>query len=569
MLKGLRDSVISKNTLQLLFLAAVVGIISAFIAIGFRYLLFFFQNLFFYQEISGEEVSPVDNTLGLWVIIVPVIGGLLVGLITKYAASEAKGHGVPEVMEAMTLHGGKMRPRIVLFKALASALSIGSGGSVGREGPIIQVGSGIGSTFGQILNLDRDQVRVLVGCGAAGGIAATFNTPVAGIIFALEIILIELKSRSFISLVIAAFFATTVSRIFLGSTPAFEIPAYSFESLYEIVFYLGLGVISGFTSIALIRLVYYTEHLFSKIKIPHITKPAMGGLIVGIIGFFLPQVFGYGYDTIAKLLNQEFILTTILLLLVFKIVAFVVTIGSGASGGIFSPSLFIGAALGASYGWVANYLLPDLTAPAGAYALVGMAAVFAATSRATLTAIIIIFELTLDYKIILPLMFACVIADLVTWLLSKDTIYTKKLAKRGIRISHDMEANKLEVKSIGEMFHRQKGYLNSISVEEMHQNLLRSNVYSACVVNEKDELIGVTTLKDVERKIDSNLAVGEIGKRDIDVGYPDEPLSDALYKMTKNNLEMLPVVTGKNKKLLGYITRSDVLQTFQPEMSPG
>src|SRR6056297_1481699 len=274
---------ISQKTLQLIFLSAVVGVVSAFIAIGFRYLLFFFQNLFFYQEISVTEVSPIDHDLGIWVIVVPAIGGLLVGLITKFVAGEAKGHGVPEVMESISLHGGKMRPRIVLFKALASAISIGSGGAVGREGPIIQVGSGAGSTIGQLLRLDKDQVKVLVGCGAAGGIAATFNTPVAGIIFALEIILLELKSRSFISLVIAAFFATTVSRIFLGSTPAFEIPAYSFESLYEIVFYLGLGVISGFTSILLIKLVYYTEHLFSQIRIPHITKPALGGLIVGCI----------------------------------------------------------------------------------------------------------------------------------------------------------------------------------------------------------------------------------------------------------------------------------------------
>ena len=226
----------SKNTLQLIFLAAVVGVVSAFIAIGFRYLLSFFQNLFFYQQISGEEISPIHHELGLWVILVPAIGGIIVGLITKFVAGEAKGNDVPKVMESIALHGDKMRPRVVLFKALASAISIGSGGAVGREGPIIQVGSGMGSTIGQVLKLDRDQVRTLVGCGAAGGIAATFNTPVAGIIFALEIILLELKSRSFISLVISAFFATTISRLFLGSHPAFEVPAYSFVSLYEIIF---------------------------------------------------------------------------------------------------------------------------------------------------------------------------------------------------------------------------------------------------------------------------------------------------------------------------------------------
>ena len=561
--------VFTHYTLQVLFLAAIVGVLSGFIAIGFRYLLFFIQNVLFFQNLSVLETSPIHHTLGELVFIVPAIGGLIVGLITYFFASETKGHGVPEVMEAVAVKGGKMRPRTVLFKALASAISIGSGGSIGREGPIVQIGSAAGSSIAQWLRLDQYKIKVLLGCGAAGGIAATFNTPIAGIIFALEIILLELKSRSFMALVISSFFATSVSRIFLGSTPAFPVPSYEFVSLYETGLYLVLGVIAGFTGLLLIQSLYKTESIFDKIPLPAYLKPAIGGLLVGVIGLFLPQVFGVGYDTIEKMLNQDMLLQTTLLLLVFKFLAFNLTIGSGASGGIFSPSLFIGAALGASYGWVANYLLPDLTAPAGAYALVGMAAVFAATSRATLTAIIIIFELTLDYKIILPLMFACVIADLVTWLLSRDTIYTKKLAKRGIRISHDMEANKLEVKSIGEVFHRQKGYLSSLSVEEIHQSLLSSNVYSACVVNEQDELVGVTTMKNVERRIGNDLPVGEIVKIDIDVGYPDEPLSDALYKMAKNNLEMLPVVTGKNKKLLGYITRSDVLQTFQPEVSPG
>lgn len=561
--------VFTHYTLQVLFLAAAVGVLSGFIAIGFRYLLFSIQNLLFFQEISIIETSPSNHILGDIVFIIPAIGGLLVGLITYFFASEARGHGVPEVMESVAVKGGKMRPRTVLFKALASAISIGSGGSIGREGPIVQIGSAMGSSIAQWLRLDQYKIKVLLGCGAAGGIAATFNTPIAGIIFALEIILLELKSRSFMALVISSFFATSVSRFFLGTTPAFPVPSYEFVSLYETGLYLLLGIMAGFTGLLLIKSLYKTESIFNKIPIPDYFKPAIGGLLVGVIGIFLPQVFGVGYDTIEKMLNQNMLLQTTLLLLIFKFLAFILTIGSGASGGIFSPSLFIGAALGATYGSIANYFLPDITAPAGAYALVGMAAVFAATSRATLTAIIIIFELTLDYKIILPLMFACVIADLITWLLSRDTIYTKKLSRRGVRISHDMEASQLEVKSIGEVFHRQKGYLNSLSVEEIHQNLLRSNVYSACVVNEQHELVGVTTMKNVERKIESGLTVGELVKIDIDVGYPDEPLSDALYKMAKNNLEMLPVVTGKNKKLLGYITRADVLKTFQPEMSAG
>ncbi len=563
MIEKIRTNLQHRDTIKLVFLAALVGVISAFIAIGFRYLLFSIQNLFFYQNLSGREISPVNHELGYWVIIVPVIGGVLVGLITKYIAGEAKGHGVPEVMESIALHGGRMRPRIVLFKALASAFSIGSGGAVGREGPIIQVGAGAGSTIGQLLKLDSDQVKILVGCGAAGGIAATFNTPVAGIIFALEIILLELKSRSFISLVISAFFATTVSRVILGSHPAFEVPAYSFVSLYEIVFYLGLGILAGITAIILIKLVYGTEHLFEhKINIPEFLKPALGGLIVGIIGFFLPQIFGYGYDTISALLNQELILTTILLLFIFKILAFVVTIGSGASGGIFSPSLFIGAALGAAYGWMLNTPYPDITAPFGAYALVGMAAVFAATSRATFTAIIIIFELTLDYNIILPLMFSCVIADLVAWMYSKDTIYTKKLSIRGLRISQDMEANLLDTLKVGEAMTLTYGIPEDQNIIEVHSKLIEGNYNTTCIIDNQRKLLGIISLKDINKIpiAERDAKVKDFMSKPIEVAYPDETLSNALYKMAKNNLERLPVIhSSNNSKVLGQISRNEII----------
>jgi CIC family chloride channel protein len=563
MKKTIQNSLVGDGTVKLVFLAAIVGVISAFIAIAFRYLLFFFQNLFFYQEFSGAEMSPVNHELGYWVIIVPAIGGILVGLITKYIAGEAKGHGVPEVMESIALHGGKMRPRIVLFKALASALSIGSGGAVGREGPIIQVGSGAGSTIGQLLRLDKDQVKILVGCGAAGGIAATFNTPVAGIIFALEIILLELKSRSFISLVIAAFFATTVSRIFLGSHPAFEVPAYSFVSLYEIIFYLGLGILAGITAIFLIKLVYGTEYFFeNKIAIPSFMKPALGGLIVGIIGFFLPRVFGYGYDTISDLLNQELIFRTIILLFIFKIIAFVITIGSGASGGIFSPSLFIGAALGAAYGWLLNTPYPDITAPIGAYALVGMAAVFAAVSRATFAAIIIIFELTLDYNIILPLMFSCVIADLIAWMFSEDTIYTKKLSLRGVHISQDMEANLLDSIRVGEAMSLITGINRNQNIVEVHSKLIEGNHSTTCIVDDDKMLQGVISLKDINKIpiAERDHEVKDYMREPSEVTYPEETLSEALYKMAKHNLERLPVIHEKNNpKVLGQISRSEII----------
>ncbi|RMD87769.1 MAG: chloride channel protein [Calditrichaeota bacterium] len=429
---------ISYKTVQLLLLSAAVGVLSGFIAIGFRYLIYFFQNLFFFGNFSFEnsDNALIHNHIGWTIIFIPAIGGLLVGLITHFFASEAKGHGVPEVMEAVSFNDGKMKYRTVFFKALASAITIGSGGSVGREGPIVQIGSAAGSTIAQWLKFDTYHIKVLLGAGAASGIAATFNTPIAGIVFALEIILMEVNSKSFIAMVIATFFGTIVSRIFLGSEPAFHLPAYAFHNNYETFFYLILGVLAGFAGLLLIKSVYFAEDIFNKIKIYPFLKPAIGGLLVGCIGIFFPEVFGVGYITVSNILNHNILITTVILLFFAKFLAFIITIGSGASGGIFSPSLFLGATLGAAFGYLVNYFFPEISAPPGAYALVGMAALFGAAARATLTSIIIIFELTLDYKIILPLMFTCVIADLICWSYSKESIYTQKLARKRLSLKN-------------------------------------------------------------------------------------------------------------------------------------
>jgi len=556
----------SGQTLKIIILPAIVGIISGIIALGFRYLLFFFQNLFFQSKVSLKEIPPVEHDLGYLVIGIPVIGGLIVGLITYFFAREVKGHGVPEVMEAVATRGGKLRPRVVLLKALASAISIGSGGAVGREGPIIQIGSGAGSTLGQLLKLPRSTIKILVGCGAAGGIAATFNTPVAGVIFALEIILRELKSQSFISLVISVFFATIISRLFLGSVPAFQIPTYEFQSLYEIISYLVLGIISGLTAFLLIKSVYAFEAGFKRIKIPEYTKPALGGLLVGILGFIHPEVLGYGYATIEEILNEGMLIHLALVLFVMKILAFSLTIGSGASGGIFSPALFIGAALGAAFGGILQQYFPGLTAPAGAYALVGMASVFAGVSRATFTAIIILFELTLDYQIILPLMFACVIADLIASNLSADTIYTKKLTLRGIRISHDMETNVLDIRRVKEIMRYSPGFYKKTKLKNIYKNFLAGNYRTTPVIDDSHKLLGNITLKDLSAIPQENMqdeAEKYINETKV-VSYPEETLSEALYKMASADLECIPVLEAPDKpKVIGQVMRLDIIRILK------
>jgi CIC family chloride channel protein len=284
--------------------------------------------------------------------------------------------------------------------------------------------------------------------------------------------------------------------------------------------------------------------------------------MVGLIGYFLPQVFGYGYETISNLLNQEILLGTILLLFLFKILAFIVTLGSGASGGIFSPSLFIGAALGAAFGWVINAPYPEITAPVGAYALVGMAAVFAAVSRATFTAIIIIFEMTLDYNIILPLMFSCVIADLIAWSMSPDTIYTKKLSLRGIRISQDMEANKLDTLRVEDVMSLTYGVYENEPIENVYNRFIEGNYNTTCVIDENRRLKGVISLKDINKlpQYDWNQGIGEVLRKPDAAAYSGETLSDALYKMASHNLESLPVVNNLvDNKVIGQVSRNEII----------
>ena len=362
------------------------------------------------------------------VVPLPALGGLIYGPLIYFFAREAKGHGVPEVMLAVAQRGGRIRPVVAVVKSLASALCIGSGGSVGREGPIVQIGSALGSTVGQALRMSDDRVRTLVACGAAGGIAATFNAPIAGVFFALEVILGEFTTRAFGVVVISSVTAAVIGRAAFGDVPSFPVPAYELVNVGEFGLYALLAVLAGVIGIVFTRTLYAFEDFFDGIRMPEYLKPVPGGLCLGLIGVFLPQVFGVGYQAMSQALSGEYALGLLVILLAAKIVAVSLTIGSGGSGGVFAPSLFIGAMLGTAFGTAANALLPGFTAPPGAYGLVGMAAVFTGAARAPITAVIILFELTGDYRIILPLMLAVVLSTLVSEALSRDTIYTLQTA---------------------------------------------------------------------------------------------------------------------------------------------
>ncbi len=404
----LRDRFWASETAVMMTFAVVVGIGAGLGTVVFVEMIAFFKKLFF-----GETASALAFLDRGAVILLSLLGGLLVGPLVHFIAPEAKGHGVPEVMMAIATRGGRIRPIVVLAKALGSAVTIGSGGSVGREGPIVQIGSALGSSIGQVFKLSERRIVNLIASGAAAGIAATFNAPIAGVIFALEVILNDFGIRAFSTIVISAVTASAVSRALLGDFAAFVVPAYALHSPWELLLYLGLGVVAAGGALTFVKTLYFFEDKFDAWKFPPYLKPAIGGLFLGVMGFFIPQLFGTGFETIEQALTGKLALLFLAILVVGKILATSFTLGSGASGGVFAPALFIGAALGGAYGELAQILFPDMHVSSGAYAMVGMAAVFAGAARAPITGIIILFEMTRDYRIILPLMFATVISTVL------------------------------------------------------------------------------------------------------------------------------------------------------------
>ncbi|NQU27149.1 MAG: chloride channel protein, partial [Candidatus Marinimicrobia bacterium] len=414
----------SYDHIFVLVVAAIIGVVGGFIAAGFQYLIAFFRDTLWTE---GNIIEAITSTPLYLRLAIPAVGGLIVAWFVHKLAPEAKGHGVPEVMNAVATHNGFIRMRVVLVKAFASALTIASGGSVGREGPIVQIGSAFGSTMGQIFQVSRRRLKTFVGCGAAAGIAATFNAPIAGAIFASEIILGDFSAASIGPLMIASVLGTVVSHNIYGDYPAFIPPVYSLNNPIELVFYAVLGVAAGLIGLAFIKLLYYSEDFFDRFHIHVALKAMIGGLGLGIIALFVPQIMGVGYETIDLVLAGNLSIQLALLFLLAKLAATSLTLGFGGSGGIFAPSLFMGSMVGGAIGSIFGYFFPEMGISPGAYALVGMAAVVSATTFAPITAILIIFELTMEYTVILPVMIASIIALVITQNLAEGSIYTIKL----------------------------------------------------------------------------------------------------------------------------------------------
>ncbi|MGN6609722.1 MAG: chloride channel protein, partial [Jatrophihabitans sp.] len=437
--RGVRRLVdaLQRSETGLLVLALAVGAGAGGGAIVFRWLIRTFTlALSGHADYTagGGLANPHVPGLGRWfVLLAPVVAGLLYGPLVQAFAREARGHGVPEVMFAVARRGGRIAPQVAAVKALASALCIGGGGSVGREGPIVQIGSALGSTLGRVVQAPEERMRVLVACGAAGGIAATFNAPLAGVFFAMELILRDFAARSFGMVVLASVTSSVIGRAAFGNRPFLHLPAFTVAHPVEYLFFAALGLVAGGVGVLFTRVLYAIEDACDWAwRGPEWARPAVGGVLLGVVLLVLPEMYGVGYPVLGRGVAGHYGLWFLLALLVGKMVATSLTIGIGGSGGVFAPSLFIGAMLGGFTGEVLHHASPGLSGPVGAYGLIGMGAVFAGAARAPITAVIIIFELTGEYSVILPLMAAIVLATGVSHLLSSDTIYTLKLRRRGV-----------------------------------------------------------------------------------------------------------------------------------------
>lgn len=549
----------------LLALALVVGAGAGLGAVAFRWLIVSFTRVLSghadYSD-AGHAAHPWLPWLGPWfVLLAPVVAGLVYGPLVYAFAREARGHGVPEVMDAVARRGGRIRPQVAVVKALASALCIGGGGSVGREGPIVQIGSAIGSTIGRVLRAEEERTRILVACGAAGGIAATFNAPLAGVFFAMELILVDFASRSFGMVVLSSVTASVIGRAALGDEPFLTLPPFSVAHPSEYLLFAILGVIAGLVGVAFTRFLYLVEDGCDRIwRGPEWLRPAVGGVLLGGVLLVLPQMYGVGYPVLGNGIAGAYTIGFLVALLVGKMVATSLTIGIGGSGGVFAPSLFIGAMLGSAFGQSAHILLPGIAGAAGAYGLIGMGAVFAGAARAPITAVVIMFELTGEYSIILPLMAAIVLATGVSHLVSEDSIYTLKLRRRGVVLGAHPQAQRLALVPVASVMTpgRRPVQIGDALVDVVGE---LAEAERLAVVDDQGRYAGVITA----RAVAETLADGEHDTarvRDLLERVPavdaTQTLAEALEVLDRTDASSVPVLDADGA-VVGWLTHRQVV----------
>ena len=553
---------------SLILQACAVGVITGIGAIAFAELIHLVEWL-----ALGSDTLPLHILPDLpWyrILLIPTLGGLLVAPLVLIAAREAGGHGVPEVIESVALGGGKIQPRVAIVKSLASALTIGTGGSVGREGPIVHIGASLGSALGQLLRVSSNRLPTLAGCGVAGGIAAAFNAPIAGAFFALEVVMGNFAMPAFGPVMLSSVLATVVSRTYFGDHPAFTVPGYTLLSSWELPLYVLLGVVCGIGGQLFMTVLHTAENIFPKLPLPNFLKPAVGGLLLGGLVLLVPHVYGAGHGTLEAILRGSIPWPLLLLLLPMKMVATSLTLASGGSGGLLLPALYLGAIIGGLLGTAAEALVPSLVGPSGGYALVGMAALLAGVVHCPITAFLLLFELTSDYHIILPLMISCPVSTLVSKLIKEESIYTLQLLTRGVDIRR-REENIMRAFHVGQIMRREvPSLLETAPFPDVVQYFLASTFPVCFVVDVQQQLVGVISIHDVKAILQEDslgpLVIAQDLIQTVEATTTiDEPLASCVEKFSRAEQEYLPVVSP-GKRLCGILSHRDVLDLYQREI---
>ena len=568
-----------KKQVILYTLGALIGVVSGFTAILFRLLILSISR--------GFVIIP--QVLGLWGwVILPVLGGFIVAFIVTRYAPEAKGHGVPEVMEAYSIHGGKIRFRVPILKGLASAICIGSGGSCGREGPIAQIGAGAGAVIASVLELDKRERKTLLVAGLSSGVAATFNAPLGGALFGIEVIAGGIIGFAILPVILASVVATAVADLILGTGVSFQAPAFSMGHPIELVFYLALGILLGVTSIIWMRGFYSIETLFEKLRASKYVLPAVGGLLTGILALatiyiettlaysgefaatepYYPAIMGVGYAFIDATLIGGVALGSLLIFGLLKMLATSFTLGSGGSGGVFAPTLFIGAAFGGAFGMVSSFIIPWAVPKPMAFALVGMAALFAGTGRAPITCIVMLMEMTADYSLILPLMIAVSSSYLVSSLIEPESIYTLKLSRRGVKLQRGSHIEVLRTIKVGDVMTKSPTVLHpTMTTTEVFAIIDKTHHTKFPVLDDFGNVIGILIAEDLFHKDEEDSResyVRELMNPAFLHLTPESTMDGALQEMIKRDEGHAVIVDPKEPtKMIGYITKADVLKAYE------
>jgi CIC family chloride channel protein len=556
----LADFRTDSRVLVISLMAAVTGFISSFVAWVLLWLIATITNLTFYHRLSSAPAVPQGHHLGYWVVLVPVVGALLIGLMARYGSEKIRGHGIPEALEAILLGRSKVQWKVALLKPLSAALSIGTGGPFGAEGPIIMTGGAFGSLFAQQFHLSAAERKTLLVAGAAAGMAAVFATPVAAVLLAVELLLFEWKPRSFIPVAVAAIVASVMRVPLLGPGPIFAVAAHSPPTGQELAFAGALGLLAGFGSGLLTLLVYACEDLFQKLPLHWMWWPAIGAIFVGVGGLIEPKVLGVGYNTIHSLLRGEMLGAAVAGVMVAKALVWAIALGSGTSGGVLAPLLIMGGAMGAC---VAAFIPAG---DAGLWACVGMAAMMGGTMRSPLTAMVFMVELTRDFNLFPALLLGSVAALAVTVLLMRRSILTEKLARRGHHITREYSIDPFELARVRDVMETEFATIPAtMKVTNLAEQLAQGDPVlnrrqGILLLDKQDRLAGIITRGDVIRALGKVMTVAEAGSTDLVVAHPDEPLNDALTKMLREDIGRLPVVDPRQpSRAIGYLGRAAIL----------